>query len=427
MTKARYLRKTLLGLAAPVLAAALLAACDGGSSPAASAAGQNAAKPGSADQIALGRYLTKAADCAACHTTATGAPFAGGVELASPFGKFYGSNITPDKQHGIGKWSADQFYKALHDGVTPEKHLYPAMPYTSYRSMTRADSDAIYAFLMQQKPVAVPTREPDLEFPYNMRFGMMFWNVPFLKDQLSDASSGQSAMWLRGQYLGNALGHCAECHTPRGKFGQLDLSQSLTGSTLGRVAAPDITPAGLAAVGWTATDLQTFFATGIAPQGSAYGEMFPVVHLSTQYLSKDDLSAVTTYLMGDKPLPPEPVKSITADAMALDAGKRLYTAVCAGCHGFQGNGKPHVAVAMKGNSTVRNANPHNLIVAMLDGIEAQKFPGTESLQDMPGFGGQLSDKELAQLSNYLRATWGGQPASISADQVKALRLTTTTH
>jgi mono/diheme cytochrome c family protein len=176
-------------------------------------------------------------------------------------------------------------------------------------------------------------------------------------------------------------------------------------------------------VGWTAADLQTFFATGIAPQGSAYGEMFPVVHLSTQYLSKDDLNAVTTYLLGDKPLPPEAVKAINADAAELDAGKRLYTAVCAGCHGFQGEGKPHVAVAMKGNSTVRNADPHNLIVAMLDGIEAQKFPGTESLQDMPGFAGQLSDKELAQLSNFLRAAWGGQAADITPDRIKGMRLT----
>lgn len=424
MTKARYLRNALRIAGAPLLAAALLAACDGSSSSAAQAAGPSAVKPGSADQLALGRYLTKAADCAACHTTATGAAFAGGVELASPFGKFYGSNITPDKQHGIGKWSADQFYKALHDGVTPDKHLYPAMPYTSYRSMTRADSDAIYAYLMQQKPVAVPSKEADLKFPYNMRFGMMFWNVPFLKNSLTDASTGQSPAWLRGQYLSNALGHCAECHSPRGVFGQLDLSRPLTGAALGRVAAPNITPAGLAAVGWTAADLQTFFSTGIAPQGSAYGEMFPVVHLSTQYLSKDDLNAVTTYLMGDKPLPPEPVKAVTADATELDAGKRLYTAVCAGCHGFRGDGKPHVAVAMKGNSTVRNADPHNLIVAMLDGIEAQKFPGTESLQDMPAFSGQLSDKELAQLTNFLRAAWGGQAADVTPDRIKAMRVTT---
>ncbi|MFC5474917.1 c-type cytochrome [Paraherbaspirillum soli] len=422
MSTANYHRAALRALIGSVLTATLLAACDKGSANAASAT-----KPAAADQVALGRYLAKAADCAACHTTATGAPFAGGVELASPFGKFYGSNITPDKEHGIGKWSAEQFYKALHDGVTPDRHLYPAMPYTSYRSMTRADSDAIYAFLMQVKPAKVVSKQADLKFPYNMRFGMMFWNVPFLKDGLSDASVGKSASWQRGRYLSNALGHCAECHSPRGVFGQLDLSKPLTGAALGRVAAPDITPAGLAAVGWTAADLQTFFATGVAPQGSAYGEMFPVVHLSTQHLSKDDLSAITTYLLGDQPPTPKPIKAIAVDATALDAGKRLYTAVCAGCHGFEGEGKPHVAVAMKGNSTVRNADPHNLIVAMLDGIEAQKFPGLENLQEMPGFAGKLNDQELAQLSNFLRAGWGGQPANVSAEQVKALRQAATAH
>ncbi|PRC93936.1 c-type cytochrome [Solimicrobium silvestre] len=409
------MKKVLTGLV--LLALMALVGCDGSIG-----ATDKTIQPDHKAQIEFGRYLTKAADCAACHTTSTGAPFAGGVELASPFGKFYGSNITPDKEHGIGKWSADQFYKALHDGVTPDKHLYPAMPYTSYRGMTRADSDAIYAFLMQQKAVAVATRPADLKFPYNMRFGMMFWNVLFLKNSLNDASVGQSASWQRGQYLSNVMGHCAECHTPRGLFGQLDLSKSLTGAALARVAAPNVTPAGLAAVGWNPADLQTFLASGIAPQGSAYGDMFPVVHLSTQYLSKDDLVAVTTYLFGDKPLVPEPVKAIALDTAELKAGQRLYTAVCAGCHGFQGEGKPHVAVPMQGNSTVRNADSHNLIVTILDGVEAQKFPGIENLQEMPGFATTLSDQELAQLTNFLRAQWGGHAASVTPEQVKGLKL-----
>ncbi len=137
-----------LALALAVLA---MSAC-GPAAPAASST------PADAAQIERGRYLAKAADCAACHTIAGGAPFAGGVKLASPFGTFYGTNITPDPVHGIGKWSAAQFYKALHDGVAPDKHLYPAMPYTSYRTMSRADSDAIYAYLMAQKPVALESR-----------------------------------------------------------------------------------------------------------------------------------------------------------------------------------------------------------------------------------------------------------------------------
>jgi mono/diheme cytochrome c family protein len=406
-----------------VAGAMLLAGCGDSAAPVAAAADQAPATKGSsAEQIARGRYLVRAADCAACHTAPEGAPFAGGVPLASPFGKFYGTNITPDKDHGIGKWSADDFYKALHDGVSPDKHLYPAMPYTSYRGLSRADTDAMYAYLMQLKPMAVANRPHELGFPYNIRFGLVFWNALFLKDTLPDASAGQSEAWQRGRYLSNALGHCAECHTPRATFGRLDASKPLAGSALARIGAPDITPGGLATRGWTAQDLQTFFATGIAPQGSAYGEMHPVVHLSTQYLNRGDLAAMTTYLLGDKPPAAQPVKPVTADAAQLAAGRKHYLAVCAGCHGAEGEGKPHVAVSMAGNSTVRNADPNNLIVSMLDGIAAQRFPGLEAMQDMPGFAASMNDGEVAQLANYLRATYGGQAADVTADAVKALRV-----
>jgi mono/diheme cytochrome c family protein len=410
------IRTIFLRALALALCAGLLGAC-----------GESAEQPmanaheSTAERVARGRYLARAADCAACHTAPGGAPFAGGVKLASPFGTFYGTNITPDPAHGIGKWSASQFYKALHDGVTPDKHLYPAMPYTSYRSMTRADSDAIYAYLMTQKPMAVPNHEPELKFPFNLRFAVMFWNVLFLKDTLPDASKGQSADWNRGRYLANALGHCAECHTPRGPFGQMDVSKTLQGSTLGRVVPPDITPAALAARGWNATDLQTFFRTAIAPQGSAFGEMHPVVFLSSQYLNPDDLRAMSTYLLGDTPPAPAPLPAVSADSAQLAKGRSVYLGVCAGCHGREGEGKPHVAVSMRGNSTVRLADPRNLIVTLLDGVEAAAFLGTESLQEMPGFATTLSDQELADLANFLRQGWGGQAADVSAAQVKALR------
>lgn len=376
-----------------------------------------------AQKIERGRYLARAADCAACHTAPQGASFAGGVPLASPFGTFYGTNITPDKKHGIGQWSADDFYKALHDGVTPDKHLYPAMPYTSYRGLSRGDSDAIYAYLMQLKPAAVPNKPHELSFPYNIRLAMAGWNLLFLKDQLPDASKGQTDAWLRGRYLANALGHCAECHTPRALMGRLDSALPLKGAALARVAAPDITPEGLAARGWTLEDLRSFFGTGIAPQGSAFGEMYPVIHLSTQYLKPDDLTALATYLLGDTPPAPKPLPAPSADAARKVEGHQQYLALCAGCHGREGEGKPHVAVAMHGNSTVRYADANNLIVSILDGIEAQKFPGHEAMQDMPGFARELDDATLAQLANYLRSVHGGQPADVTPAQVKALRVT----
>jgi mono/diheme cytochrome c family protein len=411
-----------------ILGALLIASLLSGCGASASSVGQPVSKATQTTLVERGRYLARAADCAACHTAKDGAPFAGGFELDSPYGKLYGSNITPDKQYGIGNWSADDFYQAMHEGVAPGwRHLYPAMPYASYRLMPRADVDAIYAYLMQLKPYAVPNKEPALRFPYNMRLSLILWNALFLEDEMPAASSGSSADWQRGGYLVNSLGHCAECHTPRGTLGQLKFGQQYLGGALGRIAAPDISAKGLAERGWNPADLRAFLASGIAPQGSAFSEMHPVVHLSTQYLSQDDLSAMSTYLLGDRPPAPAPLKLAAAaqtdNNPELKAGQRLYLNLCAGCHGQWGDGKPHVAVAMKGNSTVRQRDPHNLIVAVLDGIEEEKFPGLDNMQAMPGFAAKLSDQELAQLSNFLRAAWGGQPADVSADTVKALRVT----
>ncbi|MDM0045725.1 c-type cytochrome [Variovorax dokdonensis] len=402
--------------------AAALSGCSGETADAAKPA--NGAKPAAAgaDQVARGLYLARAADCAACHTADGGAPMAGGVPLPSPFGMLYGTNITPDPEHGIGKWSADDFYKALHDGSAPGgRQLYPAMPYTSYRSMPREDADAIYAYLMQLPPVSVANKEPDLSFPYNLRFGVYFWKVLFLKDELPDASQGQSVQWQRGRYLANGLGHCAECHTPRGKLGQLDADRPLQGGLLGRVGAPDITPKGLAARGWTEADIATFMATGIAPQGTAFDEMHKVIDLSTQYLTESDNQALVRYLTGDRVLPAQPPAPDTSADRKLGPGRQMYLNVCAGCHGREGEGRASVAVAMSGNSTLRQTDARNLLVSILDGLPAQKFPGLERMQEMPGFASELSDAQVAELANYLRVRFGGQPADVSASAVAELR------
>jgi mono/diheme cytochrome c family protein len=393
------------------------------------ACGQSAG-PGSAgtphqagpEQVARGRYLARAADCAACHTAPGGAAMAGGGLLETDFGRIYGSNITPDPEHGIGRWSSDDFYKAMHDGASPGLHpLYPVMPYTSYRAMPRADVDAIYAYLMQLPPIRQPNRAPDLRFPYNVRIGLFFWKLLFLKDELPAASAGQSAQWLRGRYVGQVLGHCAECHTPRGALGQMRTDEQMKGAPLGRWIAPDITPQGLAARGWSRDDLASFLKTGLAPQGSAYAEMHAVVSLSTQHLTDDDLQATVRFLTGDQVLAPQPAREDGAAAGRLAAGHQTYLNACAGCHGREGEGRPHVAVAMAGNSTLRQADPKNLLVSMLSGLPAQQFPGLERMQDMPGFAPLLSDTELSELANYLRQRFGGQPADVHMDVVRRLR------
>ena len=377
------------------------------------------------DVVARGKYLAEAADCAACHTAPGGAPLAGGLPMPSGFGTIYATDITPDPDDGIGRWSADDFWRALHDGVRRDgQQLYPAMPYTSYRGMTRADADAIYAYLMQMRPMKVANRRTELNFPFNVRLGMVGWNLLFLHDTLPAVSAGSSPAWQRGRYLANVLGHCGECHTPRGIVGEMELSRSFTGFALGRVAAPDITPTGLAARGWTAAALVTFLGRGLARQGSAFSDMHPVIMLSTRNLTAADLDAVATYLLGDSPPAPTSLAAPDPADVAVDAnaaGRVDYVALCAGCHGLEGYGMPNTVVAMRNNSTLRLADPRNLIVAMLDGIGAENFPHRQSMQAMPGFADKLSDAQAAALANYLRITWGGQKGDVTADAVRALR------
>jgi mono/diheme cytochrome c family protein len=204
----------------------------------------------------------------------------------------------------------------------------------------------------------------------------------------------------------------------------MELSRSLTGFALGRVAAPDITPAGLAARGWTADALRAYLGRGLARQGSAFGDMHAVVMLSTRNLTAEDLAAVATYLLGDHPPPPAPLPVIdpAQSAAAADgAGRMSYLALCAGCHGLDGDGVPNTVVALRANSTLRLADPRNLIVAMLEGIGVENFPHRASMQAMPGFSDKLSDAEAAALANYLRVTWGGQKADVTPVAVRALR------
>ncbi|MFV8904283.1 cytochrome c [Serratia fonticola] len=373
----------------------------------------------SSEQIARGRYLTQAADCAACHTAAGGAPLAGGYPLDTPFGTIYGSNLTPSADQGIGRWTKDDFFLALTQGVAPGgRHLYPAMPYTSYKGISREDADAIYAYLMSRPAVDVAIPANDMPFPFDQRMALIGWNLLFRNsDPLPASSQGSSAEWQRGRYLSDVLGHCGECHTPRGMLGQMEVNRPMQGGDLGRFIAPDITPQALAQRGWTPEELSRFLSTGLAPQGSAFSEMHMVVDLSTRHLTPEDHRALVTYLMGDKPPQPVAVKI----GQGSDAGRITYLDQCSACHERDGAGIPHVAVAMRDNATLRQPDGKNLIVSVLDGLPAQQFPGNESMQSMPGFAERLDDAQIAELVNYLRVTWGGLPADITAEQVKALR------
>jgi len=374
----------------------------------------------SAQQHALGRYLLDAADCAACHTAPGGAPFAGGVPLHSPFGTIHGTNITPDPQHGIGRYTADDFFHALTRGEARDGHqLYPAMPYVSYKSMTRADSDALYAYLMNQVAVKQANPSNDVRFPANIRASLHGWNLLFAGAQANPASVGNSPAWQRGRYLVETLGHCGECHSPRGVLGQVDRDRPLAGnSELGRFAAPDITPQGLAARGWDGASLREYLATGSSAIAVASGEMLNVVDLSTSRLNAGDLDAMTIYLLGDAP--PAPGTLASAAGGPNIPGQRHYFNLCSGCHGRDGGGVPNVAVSLRANSSVRDRSPHNLIVAVLDGLPEHDFPGLARMQDMPGFAADLDDAQVAALATWLRQEFGGQSV-VDVESVRELR------
>ncbi|MBM3104170.1 cytochrome c [Pseudomonas sp. V1] len=375
-------------------------------------------------QIKRGEYLSRAADCMACHTAEGGAPFAGGLPIHSPFGTIYGSNITPDKEFGIGNYSADEFFAALAKGKRKDgANLYPAMPYTSYHLIKREDADDIQAYLMTVAPVHRPAPETKLSFPFNVRLGLTGWNMLYGKSVELQSTEGKSAAWQRGQYMVEVLGHCGECHTPRNSIGALQQDQRLTGGLLNGYLAPSLLAKDLAERGWTQPDLTTFLKHGMSAQGTMFNEMFPVVHHSTQHLQDSDLAAMATFLLGDQPPPAKVVQAASFDQLNDSAkrGHQQYLNVCAGCHGVEGEGKPHIAVAMQGNTVLRQADSRNLAKVIYEGIGEQQFTGFERMQPMPGFAGKLSDEQVGDLINYLRQAWGGLPADLSVQQLAQLK------
>lgn len=383
-----------------------------------------AAQAADKELIERGKYLARAADCVACHSIEGGADYAGGLPLVSPFGTIYGTNITPDKVHGIGNYTADDLFNALTEGKRPDgSKLYPAMPYTSYHLIKREDSDAIYAYLMSLEPIAKPSPQTSLSFPFNLRFGLAFWNMIY-KDRVQlQPTEGKSEAWQQGQYLVEVLGHCGECHTPRSISGALEQDKRMQGGELLGYQAPSLLADDLAARGWNPADLATFLKYGISAQGSMFNEMFPVFHHSTQSLPLNDHQAMATFLMGDQPPPAKLVVPPSLDKLSDSAklGRQDYLNVCAGCHGGNGEGVPHVAVAMNGNTILRLADPRNLLRVIDDGIHAQKFSGFERMQPMPGFVDKLSDEQLSNLLNYLRESWGGLPGDLTTARVTELR------
>jgi mono/diheme cytochrome c family protein len=378
------------------------------------------------ETLARGEYLTRAADCTACHTVAGGTAFAGGVAFKLPFGTIYSSNITADKDTGIGAWSDEDFIRAMHAGVGKDgRPFYPAFPYTSYTALSRDDILALKAYLFSLPPVRAPARANDLSFPYNQRWAVSLWNALFLQKQRFQPEKGKSEVWNRGAYLATALGHCGECHTPRNAAFAMKTGQALAGEELQGWKAYNITSDKTHGIGqWSDRELADYLSKGhAAGRGTASGPMSEVVENSLQYLTPSDITALVTYLRDVTPrsndisarsgAPSEAGRPESANSGA-SLGEQLFVGACSGCHLDNGQGRQTDYAMLTGTRTVRDPLAINLTQIILHG--SQLRAGNQRIF-MPSFGSAYSDVEIAALSNYVVSHFGEQQGRLSASDV----------
>ncbi|MVW71975.1 cytochrome c [Bordetella sp. 15P40C-2] len=373
-------------------------------------------------RIERGRYLALVGNCAGCHTVAGGQRYAGGTAIPTPFGTLYGPNITPDPDAGIGSWDADDFWRALHAGKSKDGTLlYPAFPYTEYTRVSRADSDALFAYLRTVPASPQPSPAHQLKFPYDQRGLLAFWRALYFTPGGLSQDQGQSEQWNRGRYLVEGLGHCAACHSPRNRWGatQGGLSGAMI-TGLGWYAPPLTNEADGGLGDWSAQDIATLLRTGIAAHSTALGPMAEVVVNSSQHLTQDDALAMGVYL---KSLPAGPVPTgITAPSTAvMTLGAKLYGQYCAQCHRETGEGHPGAWPALTDNPTVTASSPVNAIRVLLDGGFAPATAANPRPHGMPPFGQVLGDNDIAALVSYIRASWGNRAGAVTAFDVKRVR------
>ncbi|HYD61145.1 MAG TPA: cytochrome c [Noviherbaspirillum sp.] len=381
-----------------------------------------------ADAIARGAYLARAGDCQACHTARGGTPFAGGRAIRTPFGTIHAPNITPDKETGIGSWSADDFWRALHNGKGKDgKLLYPAFPYPNYTKVTRADSDALHAYFMSLPPVRQANKEPELRFPFNQRMLLVAWRALYFRPDIYTEQAQQNAEWNRGAYLVQGLGHCSACHTPRNILGATADKRDLGGGMIPMLDwyAASLTGESEAGLGnWEVQHLVDLMKTGISARGVVSGPMSEVVRESLQHLSDQDLRAMAVYL---KSLPHgEPYVSNTAaltpeDERRIKQGAALYEKHCVECHKDTGTGEPPHFPPLAGNRAILLDSPVNPIRAVMHGGYPPSTGGNPRPFGMPPFGNVLSDEEAATVVSFIRNNWGNRASMVTGQQVNRYR------
>ena len=370
--------------------------------------------------VKQGAALAALGNCITCHTKPGAEPYAGGRAIDTPFGRIFASNVTPDPATGIGRWPEAAFVRAVRDGVSRDgRHLYPAFPYDHMTRMSEADIKAVYAFLMSRQPVAAVPPSNDLKFPYNIRLLVAGWKVLFFDRGEFRSDGSKPTDWNRGAYLVEGLAHCGACHTPRNAFGAEDKANAYGGGEISGWTAPALNAASPAAVPWTAERVHGYLRHGASPlHGVAAGPMAAVVQ-NMQAVSDADVAAIATYVAAVAGTPgkerQEQAEKLIARSKGLaaarsagpSAGGAIYAGACAQCHGEAGRAPLSPALNLALSSTVRGSDPTNLIRVVLDGLTpADNAPGAI----MPGFGAVLDDKQLADLIDFVRASFTDRPA-----------------
>lgn len=383
--------------------------------------------------VERGKYLAQAGDCIACHTVPGGKIFSGNRPMPTPFGTLYAPNITPDPETGIGKWTSEEFFKMMRTGRSRNGELlYPAMPFASYTKVTRADTDAIYAYLRSVPPVRLASRQHDLRFPYNNRALLIGWRTLYFQEGEYVPDRKKSAEWNRGAYLVQGLGHCSMCHTPINALGGSSQEAAFQGGLIPMQNwyAPSLTSNKEAGLGnWEIQDIIDLLQKGVSNRGTVYGPMAEVTFNSLQFMSTEDVRAMAVYLKGlpaDQPVANDPANAPARANMSqrFAQGKRVYVAQCASCHGDQGRGKlPHYP-PLASNQSITMTSAVNPIRMVLNGGYPPGTKRNPMPYGMPPFAHALSDTDIAAVVTYIRTAWGNRGAPVSVREVNDLRAAT---
>jgi mono/diheme cytochrome c family protein len=386
------------------------------------AAKAESAAPGSA--IALGRYLAKMGDCLSCHSSRLGGDYGGGLRINTPFGYLMAPNITFDPTTGIGSWTKEDFWNALHFGRNKAGgYLYPAMPYTFFTKITRTDSDAIYAYLATVPQQIYPVGVNHLDFPFSIRATMLAWNELFFTPGSYVAAPNQSAQWNRGAYIVDGLGHCGACHDPRNSMGAVERSARLTGGKIGDWFAANLTPDKQTGLGtWSDTAVVAFLKRGQNARMVAEGPMAEVIHNSLRYLTGDDLLAIAVYLKAQASRRTR-IAVAPPVSFARMAAATLFINDCAGCHGAHGSGIASLGPRLAANALVVAPDPTNVVRATVGGLPAH-FGRLAMASQLNG----VTARQLADIINYVRTSWGNDaPANVTPAMIFAMQGKTAPH